>query len=655
MCGICGKVSLNPDRPVDPEGVRQMARSLRHRGPEDEGLYFFQTKEKPFLSVALGHRRLKIIDLSDRAHQPLSNETGKIWVIFNGEIYNYRELRAELLQKGHPFRSSSDTEVLVHLYEEEGVEFVRRLDGMFAFALWDEGRKLLLLARDPIGKKPLFYAEEEGEIAFASELKALLQDPYLRKKIDEDAIDQYLALYYIPAPRTVFRGVKKLLPGQVLIYERGESRITPYWTLRQEEDVATEEASKERLLSLLEEATRKRLISDVPLGVFLSGGLDSSAVVAMMRRIAPRGTIRTFSIGFEESRYDERPFARRVADIFKTDHHEFLMKPDLLEVLPKIVWSLDEPFADSSVLPTFYLAQYTRREVTVALNGDGGDELFGGYERYVANVLSAWIQRNRLVKPFRSLASFAGLFSDGEADRAKIPVRLKRFSEGLSFLPEERYVHWVGLFSREEREELYTDTFRERLSAEGASQFLRDCYSHFPDLSFPEATPLVDMISYLPNDLLVKADRMTMAHALEGRSPFLDKALLTFAAGLPFSMKVRGMTTKYLLRKALAPFLPKEILGRKKQGFGVPLGLWFRGELREMMQELLLSERFLDRGLFRREAVAQLIHQHLSGREDVGARLWSLLILELWYRLFIDGETTDLLTEETRDMCEVSP
>ena len=654
MCGICGKISLNSNRPVDSDLIGRMARALSHRGPEDEGFYFFQTEERPFVSVALGHRRLKIIDLSERAHQPLSDETGKIWVVFNGEIYNYRELRAELLQKGHPFRSSSDTEVLVHLYKEEGIDCVKRLDGMFAFALWDETKKLLLLARDPVGKKPLFYTENSQGVAFASELKALLKDLDFRKEIDDEAIDEYLSLHYIPGPRTIFQGVKKLLPGHILVYQSGKTDVVPYWAVTKSEEDVKEGKAAEKLIALLEEATRKRLVSDVPLGVFLSGGIDSSAIVAMMRRISPRGTIRTFSIGFEESRYDERPFAKRVAGLFKTDHHEFLMKPDLLEVLPKIVWSLDEPFADSSVLPTFYLAKDTRREVTVALNGDGGDELFGGYERYAANVLSAWLQKNHLALPFRAFASFAELFSNGEADRIDASIRLKRFSGALSSLPAERYLNWVGLFSQEEREELYTPAFREKVSLKGAPQFLADCYGRFSGIPFSAATPLVDLVSYLPNDLLVKADRMTMAHALEGRSPFLDKALVTFAATLPFSMKVRGVTTKYLLKRSLAPFLPKDILNRKKQGFGVPVGRWFRGELREMVQELLLGERFLERGLFRRQALERLIERHLSGKEDLGARLWGLVTLELWHRLFIDGETVDDLTEKTRDLCEVS-
>ncbi|MBI4436594.1 MAG: asparagine synthase (glutamine-hydrolyzing) [Candidatus Omnitrophica bacterium] len=654
MCGICGKISLNPNRPVHPEVIVRMARTLAHRGPEDEGVYTDQSEEPPFLSIGLGHRRLKIIDLSERAHQPFSNETGKIWVVFNGEIYNYRSLRSELIQKGHPFRSQSDTEVLVHLYEEEGIDFVNRLDGMFAFALWDEEKKLLLLARDPMGKKPLFYAEGDDGIIFASELKAILEDPDFKREVDRRAIDQYLSLYYIPAPLTIFKGVKKLLPGYVLIYESGKTTSRSYWSLNAERAGGlSEKKTKEKLLALLQEATRKRLESDVPLGVFLSGGIDSSAVVAMMRRISPKGTIRSFSIGFEESSYDERPFARLVAENFKTEHHEFLIRPDLLKVLPKMVWSLDEPFADASALPTFYLAQHTREAVTVALNGDGGDELFGGYERYVANVLSEWLRSTHLTFSVRTLSSLIATLFNGEADRANFSVRLKRFSESLGRSPEERYLDWVGLFRKDEREKLYTASFRESIESEGAFGYLKKCYDRFPEHPFSAATPLVDMVSYLPNDLLVKADRMTMAHALEGRSPFLDRDLVAFAASLPFSMKVRGLTQKYILKRALRPFLPKEIIKRKKQGFGVPVGLWFRRELRPMLKDTLLGDRFLDRGIFEREAVQRLIERHLSGKEDMGQCLFSLFILELWYRIFVDGEREGVSRSEEQMSLEV--
>jgi len=631
-----------------------MTRALAHRGPEDEGFYAYQTKGEPFLSIGLGHRRLKIIDLSERAHQPLSNETGKIWTVFNGEIYNYRELRAELIQKGHPFKSQSDTEVLVHLYEEEGIDFVKRLDGMFAFALWDEEKRLLLLARDPMGKKPLFYAESDDGIIFASELKAILEDPAFKREIDNKAIDHYLSLYYIPAPLTIFKGVKKLLPGHILLYISGKATSQPYWTLQAKRaNGLSEEKAKEKLLGLLQEATRKRLESDVPLGVFLSGGIDSSAVVAMMRRISPKGTIRSFSIGFEESSYDERPFARLVAENFKTEHREFLIRPDVLKILPTIIWSLDEPFADYSVLPTFYLAQYARKEVTVALNGDGGDELFGGYERYVANVLSEPIQKFHLTLPLRVLSSLIQMIWDGEADQVTFPVRIKRFSDSLGHGQQERYLDWVGLFHPEEKEKLYTSRFREKLSGSSPFSYIKACYDYFPGCPFPEATLLVDMISYLPNDLLVKADRMTMVHALEGRSPFLDRELVAFANGLPFSMKVRGLTTKYILRKAMSPFLPKAILMRKKQGFGVPLGRWFRRDLSQVLQEVLLGERLYERGLFRRETIEQLVERHLSGKEDLTQRLWSLFILELWYRAFMEGEGKNISWPEEQMFSEV--
>ena len=636
MCGICGKISLDPEKPVETQLIRRMTQALLHRGPEEEGSYF-RRLEAPFLSVGLGHRRLKIIDLSQNAHQPLSNETGKIQVVFNGEIYNYRALRKELIEKGHPFRSQSDTEVLVHLYEEEGPDFVRHLDGMFAFALWDEEKRRLLLARDPMGKKPLFYTETEQGLVFASELKAILEDPSFKRDIDPQAIDDYLSLGYVPAPGAVFKNVQKLLPGHLLIYESGHVAAVPYWNLeaKQKADLSQEKA-KEKLVALLEEATRKRLVSDVPLGVFLSGGIDSSAVVAMMRRLLPQEKIRTFSIGFEEFGYDERPFARLVSEKFKTEHREFLVKPDLLEVLPKMVWHLDEPFADSSALATFYLADRTRQEVTVALNGDGGDELFGGYERYVALQLSDWIRKRHLALPARWISSLAGRI-DGQAERSRFPQRLKRFGLSLSKETGERYLDWVGLLKKEERDSLYIPLFRERISLDHSLLYLKENYRHFPANGATQTTPLIDMLTYLPNDLLVKADRMTMAHALEGRSPFLDRDLVAFAASLPFSYKVRGLTTKYLLKEALRPFLPDEILRRRKQGFGVPVGLWFRGELRETLQETL-GPRFLERGLFRKEAIGSLIQRHLCGKEDGGQRLWALFMLELWYRRFVDGE-----------------
>ncbi len=654
MCGICGKLIFSSDGeppPPDADLILRMRDQLIHRGPDDAGLYL---RRKGPWSVALGHRRLSIIDLSPAGRQPMSNEDGTLWVLLNGEVYNHQELRRELEVQGHRYRSKTDTESILHLYEEAGERCVERLRGMFALAIWDEARGLLMLARDRLGQKPLVYCHKPGELLFASEAKALLEDPSIERRLDPEALHDYLSFNYVPAPGTMFQGIRKLPPAHVLLWRGGPAEVRRYWKLSPTPKLSLSE--EELCLAIrhhLEEATRLRLMSDVPLGALLSGGVDSSAVVAMMSRLGGV-RVKTFSIGSEEERYNELPYARLVAERFETEHHEFIVKPDAVEVLPRLIWHFNEPFADSSALPSFYLAQMTRSHVTVALNGDAGDENFGGYERYVATKLAAWLDiiprgvRAGLLGPLIKLLPRGG-------EEKSTTRRLRRFLEALLLSRERRYARWSSIMDDEFKDSLYTETLAGRLAQRDSYSHILRCYEEMqreaPD--FLDATMLVDINSYLPDDLLVKMDIMTMAHSLEARSPFLDHHFMEFAARIPSHLKVRGKTTKYLLRKALGELLPREVLNRGKMGFGVPIGGWFRRELKDWVREILLDRRSLGRGYFRRKALEGLIAEHVRGLRDNGFLLWNLLNLELWHRQFIDSAPrapdAALVTPESRE------
>jgi asparagine synthase (glutamine-hydrolysing) len=611
-----------------------MCKTMRHRGPDDEGYYLNGR-------LGLGQRRLSIIDLVS-GQQPLSNENGTIWVTFNGEIYNFQELRDQLQQLGHRFVTHSDTEVIVHAYEQYGAECVKRFRGMFAFALWDEGEQSLLLARDRIGKKPLFYSEVANQFVFASELQALMAYPAIGREPEPTAIDDYLTYGYIPAPKTAFKGVYKLEPGHYLIVKMTASGSgfekcgpKPYWQLEYmpKLNISEAEAAAE-LLQMLQEAVKLRLIADVPVGALLSGGTDSGIVVALMSQLCDQ-PVKTFSIGFVERDFNELPHARRVAQMYGTDHHEFIVRPQALEVLPHLVRHYGEPFADSSASPTYYVAKLTRQHVKVALNGDGGDECFAGYERYLGGILADRYQllpgsvRRRVIEPLVSLIPE----SLPQQNRLRQTKHLLQVA-GQPFA--HRYLQWITYFRPEQKRELYTPEFWNQLAGyEGQMWLLHQLITCHDGLDRLDAMLATDVQSYLPYDLLVKMDIATMANSLEARSPFLDHKVMEFCAKLPCSYKLRGTTLKYLLKKVGKDLLPPENMARRKMGFGVPVGKWMRSELRLMIEEMLLTSTACVRNYFQSEPLCQLVYSHLNGEQDNSYRLWALLCLELWHQEFI--------------------
>ncbi len=630
MCGICGIVDNRRDRIVGEEAISGMCRELRHRGPDDSGIYL--NNGTP--SVGLGHRRLSIIDLSQAGHQPMTNEDGSVRLVFNGEIYNYKELKVELEKRGHIFRSDSDTEVMVHLYETYGKECVRHLRGMFAFAVWDEKKKILLLGRDRVGKKPLLYYRAGDIFCFASEFSSILASGLIKKDINLKAVNYYMNFGYVPAPSTIYTGVFKLPPAHTLVLEGGDIRLERYWRLDYSPkiDISEQEASEETL-RLLEEAVRIRLYSDVPLGAFLSGGIDSSAVVGLMSRVSG-AKVKTFSIGFEESGYNELKYARMIARQFSTEHHEFIVKPNALEVLPMLVERYGEPYADSSCIPTYYVSRETKRFVTVALNGDGGDEAFGGYERYQAMLISENLQK--LPAYLRKMISgLAGILPDS-VDQKDTLRRLKRFLGSAGLPRGERYLRWAGILGEVRPDDLYSEEFLKEARLGDPLSILE------PYLNCPGRSDLLDRLlsadtsTYLPDDLLVKVDIASMANSLEARSPFLDHKLIEFAAKLPSDLKIRGAAKKYILRKAVKGLLPEENINRRKMGFGMPVGQWFRGELKTFLFDTVLSGPALKRGYFKPGAVKRIVEDHTTGRKDYALQLWAILMLELWHIKFMD-------------------
>ena len=628
MCGITGKLYFDPTHPVGEALISRMNAVLRHRGPDDEGVWTDG-------AIGLGHRRLAIIDLSPTGHQPMCNKDSTIWITYNGEIYNHQELRADLERRGHCYRSTSDTETILHLYEEHGRDCIKYLRGMFAFALWDARQRCLLLARDRFGQKPLLYAETADGLIFASEIKAILQDPAVSHDVDEAALHHYLTYGYVPAPWTAFRQIRKLSPASTLLWQDGRISVERYWRLRYLPKLKMDEGeAAEQILNLLREATCMRLMSEVPLGAFLSGGIDSSAVVALMAEVMSE-PVKTFSIGFDDQSFNELHYARQVAERYATDHHEFTVTPDALAVLPELVWAYGEPYADSSALPTYYVARETRRYVTVALNGDGGDEAFAGYERYLANKLAvryehlpAWL-RERIIAPL------AHRFPEATGRKA-ILRRFKHFVLAMDATPERRYAHWITLIDNKTKNGLYTSDFCARMENVDSLTLLEQACATADSSDFLDRTLSADVSTYLPDDLMVKVDIATMVHSLEGRSPFLDHNLAEFAARLPSNYKLRGRTGKYILKQALRDHLPKSILHRDKQGFALPIGRWFRRELRPVAYNVLLDPHTLARGMFDGGAVRTMLDEHVSGRLNHRYRIWELLMLELWFRTYID-------------------
>ena len=618
MCGIAGKVSL--EAPIASGLVEAMCEQQVHRGPDSRGLH-----ESP--GVVLGIQRLRVIDL-ETGDQPIYNEDGAVAVVLNGEIYNYRELRRDLERRGHSFSTKGDTEVIAHLYEERGPDLVHELQGMFAFAIWDERRRRLVLARDRIGKKPLFYAMGDGWLSFASELRALMSDPAVPRELDASSLDCYLAYGYIPAPWSVWRGVKKLLPGHTLVWEQGQTTTRRYWSLdysrKRDEDPRE---LQEELRRLVAAAVRRRMVADVPLGAFLSGGVDSSIVVSEMASHSSK-PVRTFSIGFEEKRYDELPRARLVAERFSTDHHEFVVEPKAAEIVPKVVRHYGEPYADSSAIPSFYLAELTRQHVTVALNGDGGDENFAGYLRHAANGLTAGI--DRVPMAWRRLIARlgGGLRARDGKDRLEYA---RRFLVSLPGGAAERYMSHVSIFDAAWRQSILDPGFAGGVDPARARGAILDPWECASGRDVLDVILEVDVNTYLPDDLLVKMDIASMAYSLEARSPLLDHELMEFAASLSPRHKAGWTSRKRLLRDAYRDLIPNSILEGKKMGFAVPLARWLRGSLRPLVRQVLLEEPGLTADILATSRVRALVEEHQSGRRDHAARIWSLLALELWH------------------------
>jgi asparagine synthase (glutamine-hydrolysing) len=626
VCGIAGIVRSD-GRDVDQELVHRMAAAIRHRGPDEDGFYF----KGP---AGLGMRRLSIIDLKG-GQQPIHNQDRTAWIVFNGEIYNYRELREKLEKLGHTFYTNSDTEAIIHAYDRYGSDCPTHLRGMFAFAIWDERKQELFIARDRVGKKPLLYAQVNGEFVFGSEFSALLQHPGIGRDIEPEALHHYLSFMCVPAPLTAYRAIRKLEPGHSLSWKKGEIKIARYWQpdFSQKLKISEKEAGQ-RAIEILRDAVKVRLMSEVPLGAFLSGGIDSSAVVALMSEESSE-PVKTFSIGFEEQDFSELHHARRVAEHVGADHHEFIVRPDALEVLPLLVEHYGEPYADSSAIPTYYVARETRRHVTVALNGDGGDECFAGYERYAAMRLAE--RYHRLPSVLRSgvIDQAVGMLPTSETRRSRVRDA-KRFIQAASLPKVDRYMRWISVFDTQAKGEMYSDAFRHQTALTNSAALLEPWFALANGAGVVDAALLADTMTYLPNDLLVKVDIATMAVSLEARSPFLDHKVIEFAASLPEKLKLRGLTTKYLLKRVLRQLLPAENLRRRKMGFGVPIGHWFRGRLEPFMRETILSDKALKRGYFKPEVVRRLVELHVRGERDHSHQLWTLLMLELWFQRFID-------------------
>ncbi|WP_051630915.1 asparagine synthase (glutamine-hydrolyzing) [Afifella pfennigii] len=628
MCGIAGYMSIS-DRSELPDGnerLFQQIRTLTHRGPDAQRVWNGH-------GIGLAHARLSIIDLSESANQPMASADGQIVLVFNGEIYNFSELRKELETLGAHFDTHSDTETILRGYEAWGLDVVERLRGMFAFALWDGRQERLVLVRDRVGKKPLYYTHFRDRLIFASEIKGILAWPGMERTPNLQAIHEYLTYQYVPSPLTAFEGIHKLPPAHMLLQERGKKPyLRQYFSLPEPRSGAARPLPelREELVHHLREATRLRLIADVPVGAFLSGGVDSSAIVAMMA-LESTARVKTFTIGFEEQVYDERPYAQAVVDRYDTEHHEYIVRPDGMDILPRIVWHYGEPFADSSAIPTYYVSEVARRNVTVALNGDGGDESFLGYPRYVN--FREWAEKASLPAPAQSIVSKI-LQTMPASWSPTLPARaLRHWAGRLHAQPSRRYQQAIAFFGDEAKEPLYGERMQGYLETSPLDRL--DPYL----LAAP--TPAAgaawaDIHTYLPDDLLVKVDVASMAHSLECRSPFLDHVLMEWAASLPEDVKLQGSETKALLKQAMEPYLPHDLLYRPKMGFGVPIDRWLKGEMRDFVYEVLLSQRARERGLFRPEAVRQLLDLHCSGHGHA-PRIWALLMLELWFEMWIDG------------------
>lgn len=623
MCGICGVFNLQSGEPVSRDLLAQMTDLISHRGPDESGIYL----DGP---VGLGSTRLSIIDLSN-GHQPMSNEKGDIWIVFNGEIWNYQALRKELLEKGHQFRTHSDTETIIHAYEEYGADCIAHLNGMFGLAIWDPSCKRLLLARDRVGKKPLYYALVDGNLLFASEIKSLLCHPQVKRKVDVQALADFLSVRYVPGPATLFATISKVLPGHMVLYEHGELKEQCYWdfTFGKTEHHPVEEYIQ-GIRQHLKRAVEERMMADVPLGAMLSGGVDSSIITGTMSQLMDE-PVKTFSVGFDVPEYSELPFARLVSQHFGTEHHDLMVKcSDLSAYWPLLTWHRDEPVSEPSDLGVYLISKLAREHVKVVLSGEGGDELFAGYPKYIVDWLARYYQI--LPRPIRDQV-IAPLL-----ERLPYNMRkLKMAARALSQPAPERWMNWFGVFNGPLKNNLLSESTKARIAGD-ASQAFRRWLEQNPQRDDLSSMLYLDTKIWLPDNLLMKGDKMTMAASLEARIPFLDYRLIEFASAIPSNIKVKPFQAKYLLKRAYADFLPEPILTRKKMGFNVPISIWFRGEQRNLITRLLLSERARSRGFLNSEFVASILRDHLEGRTQYGNQLFILASLELWFRVFIDHQ-----------------
>lgn len=640
MCGICGVVKVGNGDPISRSLLSSMCATIVHRGPDDEGIFLAN-------DAGLATRRLSIIDI-EGGHQPLSNEKGSVWVAHNGEIYNFPDLRKELISRGHIFKTRTDTETIVHSYEEWGERCLQKFRGMFAFALWDSSKKKLLVARDRIGIKPLYYTLIENRdraLVFGSELKAILVHPGISRSLEPRALDLYLTLEYIPEPFSAFKNIFKLPAGAFLVFEKGKIRIERYWDVREQTGCETDPSTpaktktladlEDELYERIKESVKARLISDVPLGAFLSGGIDSSAIVGLMHELGV-SPIKTFSIGFEDATYNELAHARRISQKFHTDHEEFILQPRALELTEKLVHHLDEPFGDFSIFPTHMVSEMARAHVKVILSGDGGDELFAGYEHYQAQKLSRWPLVSSLSKP---MPLFLRKLPPSSKKKG-LWNKLKRYAQGYEHPRELRHLRWMMFLNQKEREALYSEDFRRELGGVESLHTIAPLdaiYTHLDRFDDISGELYLDLKSYLVDDILVKVDRMSMATSLETRVPLIDHKVVEFAFQIPGHLKLKGLTTKWIFKKAMERLLPPQNIYRSKEGFSIPIKHWLRNELKELMLHYLSESRIKEAGLFNFAPIQNKIESHMRGRENYSHQLWSLLVFEIWREKFLQS------------------
>jgi asparagine synthase (glutamine-hydrolysing) len=628
MCGICGIVNFNAT-PIDVKALKKMNQAQIHRGPDDEGYYL--TKK-----AGLGFKRLSIIDLAT-GNQPMHSEDKGVWAVCNGEIYNYQELKQILQNKSHSFYTKSDAEVIVHLYEEYGEDFLNKLDGMFAIALWDEREKKIILARDGMGQKPLHYSFTESGVVFSSEIKSMLQHSKISKALDYNAVRKYFTYEFVPAPATIFSKIKKVQPGHKLIITKDKIINEPYWDIRyssgNNSKLQNEDEIVAELDNLLKKSVKKRLISDVSLGAFLSGGLDSSYIISLMSELSPT-SVKAFNIAFDDKSFDESRYAKRVAKYLGVDYHEErLSAKQLLDIIPGICDILDEPLADASIVPTYLLSSFTRQSVKVALSGDGGDELFAGYPTYGAHKTAEYFKLlpTPIISQLKKIVNKLPV----SLDNFSFDFKAKKFVSGLGVFPEERHYRWMGSYTPEEKECLFTDDFRKNLSYVDEFEDIRKHLDKCNSKDSLEKLLYLDAKLYLQDDVLVKVDRASMANSLEVRSPFLDKEFVEFVSALEPSLKLRNYKTKYILKKAAQKRLPKEIINRPKKGFGIPVGKWINGELRPLITDILDTSKIKRDGIFNDKYVKRILDEHFCMKKDNRKLIWTLLIFQLWHQKYV--------------------